>query len=258
MVLADQLVALAEFCEFEELTQAGNWTVDRWHLSQDAIDKLAELYEELIQPASNQVEALLQADGVDLSSLLADEEHADDTLTRSDMTELAAAASAIASHDLNVEFAVLPNMPKGSRSASSQGIDVLATAFDPQNSDEPLTDYEWLLVCSVKHTVANGSDMRAKLDASLRITLPYLTAQVRVLHGRLVERGIESDRVYLFLGDFPDGSHLRILGVGCADADRSGQFLRSLARFKGAPFKGGHIRCLVIDGIERLHERIDI
>jgi hypothetical protein len=253
-----QLAALAALCDLEQLDPVGDWTVDRWVMSAEAIDRLVETYSDLLIPVDTELDDLLQEDGVDLTTLLLDEDHTADPITRSDMTELAATASAVRSHGLDLNASVLPNIPKGSRSQSGFGVDVLTTSVSPGPISSPLKDDEWLLICSVKHTVADGSDMRHKLDISLGLPLPYLTAQVRVLHGRMAERGDRLDRVFLTLADFPNGPHIRVIGAGCADKDHADQFLKSLGHFSGAPFDHGHVRCIEIAGMQELHERINV
>jgi hypothetical protein len=258
VTLRESLAALAGLCDLEQLDSVGDWTVDRWVMSAEAIVGLAEAYVDLLIPVGSDLEDLLRADGVDLTSLLLDEVGATDRITRSDMTELATAASAVRSHGLDIDAAVLPNVPKGSRSQSGPGIDVLATSVSQGPISTPLGSDEWLLICSVKHTIADGSDMRYKLDTSLQLRLPYLAAQVRILYGRIAERGIVLDRVFLTLEDFPNGPHIRALGAGCADAVCAGQFLASLGQFSGAPFDHGHVRCIEIEGMPELHERINV
>jgi hypothetical protein len=250
------MAELAGLCELEDLTPSNGWEIDRWVLSETAVDKLVELYGQLIFAAEEAIELALADDGIDLEVLLADEEHARDSLTRSDMTELAAAASAVASDDMKLVQSVMPNVPKGSRSQSSPGIDLLAAEFRSELADEELDDDEWMLVVSVKHTIADGVDMRSKLDSSLRITLPYLTAQTRVLKGRIEERGLDGGRLFLFLADFPDGPHLRVLAVGCSDSPHAKKFVASLKSLDGSPFSAGRVRSIEIEDIAELHERV--
>jgi hypothetical protein len=99
--------------------------------------------------------------------------------------------------------------------------------------------------------------MRYKLDKSLNITFPYLAAQVRVLHGRIAERGVECDRIYLALADYPNGPNVHVLAAGCSDVGPAEAFVASLRHFKGSPFDHGHIRSVVIENIATLHERIN-
>lgn len=253
--IVTQLSELASMCSMENLEGVNGWAVDRWTLAPPAVDKLVETYSQLIYPVEAEIEDALTADGIDIRALLADEDAASDVITRSDMTELAVAASVLASESADPEHMLLPNVPKGGRGESASGIDVLAASVRQGKERGPLDDDEWLLIASVKHTIADGADMGRKLAASMRLTLPYLTAQVRVLHGRLQERGIALDRLYLVLNDFPDGPHIRLFVAGCADPPLAEKFLTSLAAFPHATSSSGHVRCIVIDALGELHER---
>jgi hypothetical protein len=254
----DALAALAALCELEDLPAAGDWSVDRWEMSPEAVEKLVALYVSTLVPISAELGDELEEDGINLAALLLDEDAAADVITRSDMTELAAVAGAVKSMGLDMQLTVVPNVPKGSRSGSHPGIDVLGASISQGELGDPLDDDEWLLIGSVKHTIADGSDMRYKLDRSLGLTLPYVTSQVRVLHGRLRERGLLRDRIFNLLADFPNGPHIRAMGVACSNAPHCEVFLGGLGGFSGAPFDHGHIRCIVIDSILELHERVSI
>ena len=220
----------AATCHLVPSASIRGWNIDVWELSDESVAALATAYQRLLRPeALGAVLAMLDADGVNTRSIFFSEEGADEDnlarVTRADMLEIAAAASMLAGDGVPIETLVMPNVPKGSTRQSSPGIDVLASNLDPDGDPEELGPKDVIFIGSVKHTVANISQMRTKLADSVSerdLSVPYLTAQLRVYHGKLHDSGIAADRIFLLLKKSPilDPSHVRIIAVGALEANQ--------------------------------------
>jgi hypothetical protein len=207
----------------------------------------------------DQIANALEGHGIDALALLTDEGGARDVITRSDLTELAAAAAAIAVDDWPYETMTLPNVPKGSRARSESGIDVLSVALDVDSESTELMEGETLYIGSVKHTIDDPSDCRYKLARSVSptdVTLPYIAHQLRILSGQLEMAGINGRRVYLFLRGFPDDDHVEVAITGAVDGALRAEFLAQMSHL---PQVTGRRRCrhLLFDDLEHLHDIID-
>jgi hypothetical protein len=166
---------------------------------------------------------LLEAQGVPLRSHLT--RGARDEITRSDATELAAAAVLIAVDHWSANLMHMPNVPKMSRAKSDSGIDVLEVELiRGRHAGEQLEASERLRVCSVKHTVqlATAGCVSA-LKASLserELSVVYLAGQLRVINSRLRSEGytkVEAERLFLFLRELPASERLQLTGVAVVD-----------------------------------------
>jgi hypothetical protein len=117
----------------------------------------------------------------------------------------------------------MPNVPKGSRSKSESGIDVLSLLLIDDGASDSLQDGEFLFIGSVKHTVQDIGDLRRKLIRSVstahELTQPYIMQQLRLFVGRLSERGVVAQRAFLFVAEDIDTSpRISIALTGGADA----------------------------------------
>lgn len=255
--IGPQLLVLAALCDADDKGVVNGWTIDSWKVDDDALDALRQVYDALLAGGLEQdIEAALEADGIDVSALLFDDDTARDVITRSDLTELAAAAAAIGIDDWPEETMHLPNVPKGSRARSEVGIDVLAVRMDFDSDAVKLLPNEMLLIGSVKHTIDDAGDCRYKLVRSVspsELTLPYMFQQLRVLNGRLEAQGLHSGRVYLFLREFPDGDHVAITVTGAVDSELEEEFLHQMTNLPQAQ-GARHCRHLLFDGLRDLHE----
>lgn len=240
------------------------WSIDVWHLSSGALAALKRTYSALAAP---EVERLvlrrLASDGINIHEIFLDPEKADPTVTRADMVELAAAASMVAVEGLQLASILMPNVPKESRRKSESGIDVLAAHFDPSGNPESLEDGEILFIGSAKHSISDAGDLRRKLVSSVserELTLLYLTNQLRVYHGRLQERGITADRVFLFIRGEPvlNPKHTRLVCVGAVDSTKEMDFVAQLSNLSRSESRLRHLRCLLIPDIVNLHTLVNL
>jgi hypothetical protein len=93
----DELISLAARCSIESLPEVNGWQMDRWTLDEGAVGGAVDLYAALLAGgATDPVMDLLAKSGLDLTALLNHAEHSKEDITRSDLTELTAAASLVA------------------------------------------------------------------------------------------------------------------------------------------------------------------
>lgn len=246
-------------CELASSPSVNGWSIDIWELSDTAVGALAEAYNALLHPPiAPEVLAQLEADKVPLDQLLTDGDHANDVITRSDMTELAAAAALVASDGAKIELMHLPNVPKGQRNISERGIDVMVAQLNSQNTSEDLLPDEHLIVCSVKHSVADAGDLRYKLSQSLSketLNIPYLTSQLRIFRGRLKERGISCDRILLVLTEAKREQHLHLMGVAAVDIEMKAAMAAEMENLPVVELPA-RLRQLLIPRIADMHQRV--
>ncbi len=258
--IGPELLALAELCETEERGSFNGWTVDVWEFDAEALAALCDVYRALLAGGlDGDIASALESQGIDTLALLTNEESAREVITRSDLTELAAAAAAIAVDGWPYNTMALPNVPKGSRARSEVGIDVFAVDLDFDSDSTVLLDDEILYIGSVKHTVDDPSDCRYKLVRSISpkdLTLPYVAAQLRILSGRLEAQGLNGRRVYLFLRDFPHEHHVGITMTGAVDERLRADFIEQM---DGLPQVTGSRRCrhILFEALEGLHELVE-
>ena len=255
-----QLATLAALCDPDDKGTINGWSVDTWALDDEALEALSDLYEALLTGGlEEEIEAALNADGIDVSALLFDDDRARDMITRSDLTELTAAAAAIGVDDWPDDTLNLPNVPKGSRARSEVGVDALAVRMDFESEEVELEPNDTLFIGSVKHTIDDPGDCRYKLVKSVSpsdLTLPYVAQQLRVLSGRLEAQGFKPRRLYLLLRNFPDPEHVAITITGAVDLDLEDAFLDQMVNL---PEVEGTRRCrhLLFDGLATLHELLN-
>jgi hypothetical protein len=259
--IQDSLSQLAKHCGDGEKVTIKGWSVDLWQLSVSAIDAVVKAYKKLllIDTLEKDVVQILKDDGIDIDELLLDREASVNQITRSDLTELLAAASLIARENLSGDKMLLANVPKGQRSVSNPGVDILAAKLFEDDTLKDLQAGEHLYVCSVKHTISDPSDLRYKLVKSLmppHLTIPYLISQVRLLNGRLSERGRKCDRIFLTLVPGRRGEHLKLLGCAAYDLSLDNEFMAQMQNLPEVTEGGYSLRRLAISEIEALHTRI--
>lgn len=259
-----EILALSDHSDVARLPEVRGWHVDIWHMDAAAVDIAVGAYNAVIAGgATDPVIALLAEAELDLTKLLIDEDNDKENITRSDLTELAAAASLVAAPGCSIDEMHMPNVPKMSRKKSDSGIDVAVVTLDTTatESDE-LQETEHLTIASVKHTIDNTSGgMRWKLVDSLsdrELSQAYLTSQLRVLNGRLQQEGMSAQmaaRIYLFLRDFPRVGSVDLFAIGVVDSDLESDFLHQISMLPDADKGNRSFRGILLPGLRRIHER---
>ena len=254
------LPRLCAQCRLSRLDAARGWDVDAWEFTDQAAQELADAYTNLLQAEFEPYAQILLEDEIDLNALFMDEGSAQDTITRSDMTELAAAAALVVAEGVSTEMIVMPNVPKGSRGGSCPGMDVMAVALsDDPGDDLSLAEGERIYVCSVKHTIVDPGDMRRRLVHSLQgdgLSQAYLAGQLRILQGRLQERGITCRRICLAIRPEAAGRHLLLMAVGVVDTRQRDELQRQMSALPEVTPGYRRFRQMLIGDIARLHERV--
>lgn len=259
-----EILALSERCDISPQAEVRGWHVDIWHLDEADVNASVGAYNAVLAGGvTDPVLALLSKAEVDLNKLLIDENHDKADITRSDLTEFAAAASLIVSPGCNIDEMHMPNIPKMSRKKSDSGLDVAVVTLDEAATDsEDLNETEHLTIASVKHTVDTTSGgMRWKLVDSLsdrELSYSYLTSQLRVLNGRLRQEGMSGQlaaRIYLFLRDFPRMRSVDLFAIGVVDIDLESDLLHQIEMLPDADRENRSFRGILLPGLRRIHER---
>ena len=259
-----QLQELAARCSVEELGSSNGWDVDLWRMDDGDVGYAIEVYEALLLGGTHEsaVTQLLLAYNIPLSELLLDSDETSDEITRSDVAELTAAASMLALDDCHVDFLHMPNVPKMSRRKSDSGLDIANLELLEGTPDAELNPPEFLKIASVKHTIQDDmGDVRRRLVQSLsegELSGPKLGAQLRVLHGRLLQEGVASDRanrVYLFIRDFPDPDFVALRAVAVVDPSHEPEVGRHLALLPDPEGRPASLRIVLFPGLASVHDR---
>lgn len=225
---ADELKALAnEISGSAESATDGGSPLWRFDFTDSHLDLLGTTYRAvLMADLEEELLSLIVEQDSTLAELLNQGARAD--ITRSDATELAAAAALINANEWNVECMHMPNVPKMSRAKSDSGLDILDLRLMQglSGSQQDLTDDEYLSIASVKHSILDdATPCVSKLKTSLgptEFSAPYLATQLRVIHGRLLEAGwqpADAGRIFLFVRDFDTRPRIKIHGVAVVDSD---------------------------------------
>jgi len=260
----DEVLALAARCHPQPLPDVNGWRVDMWEMDDaDVEGAIAAYAANLAGGVTDPVLALLHEDGIDLKNLLIAPERRKDDITRSDLTELTAAASIVAAPGCNVDMIHMPNVPKMSRRKSESGLDVSVVQLKHDMEDaEILHDGERLTIVSVKHSVAHSAgSLRWKLIDSLsdrELGQSYMTDQLRTLHGRLVQEGrprCDAARIYYFLRDFPDSEFIDLFAVGIVDPDLKNSLIKQLSLLPDVGRSHRTFRIILFPGLRTVHER---
>lgn len=227
--------SLAGRCTHENITHGNGWAVDWWELAPGDVDLAVELYPSLLLGGRTVgVQGLLAAKGIDLDALLFSPKGKDD-ITRSDLTEMVAAASIVGRDSWTSAELHMPNVPKMARKKSDSGIDVMGVLLDGRNEGD-LEVGEKLILVSVKHSIQTSTaQLRSNLIKSVTddLSRPYLACQLRVLSGDLIREGTsvaQASRVYLFLDFVDDTDIVDVLAVGVVNAEAVEDLRRRLAR----------------------------
>lgn len=256
-----QLIDLANGCVLAEESPVSGWICDVWRLNDDDIQAAVDAYEAmLLGDTTDDIADLLAEDGIDLRSLLIGPDGGADKVTRSDVTEVIAAATLV--HEgWEIEELHMPNIPKMSRRKSDSGLDVVGIVLD-ESEDLELTDVDYMVIASVKHTVheKSASDLKNKLINSVtaEMTSAYMVTQLRVLNARLREEGMSlkrANRVYLFLRSFPDPKYVQLLAVAAIDPDLEKDLKNRIHSLPVVQEPSYIFRTLLVPELRTLHER---
>jgi hypothetical protein len=252
----DELKHLASLCPPAKAQDTGGWSVDAWLMDDEATAAAVDVYRSvLLGDRDDETRDLLAEQGIDLDSLLVGPSSKDD-ITRSDVTELVAAATVSARNGWDLSTFHMPNVPKMARKKSDSGIDVMAVTLDAAATGG-LTDDERLLLVSVKHTIDDStSSMRWKLERSVGAELGpvYVAQQLRVLNGRLRQEGVPKDvamRLWRFVQLIWDDEKVDIVAVGFADPSLVADFEHHIGLLPPTDSKK-HFRAVYVPGLKDL------
>lgn len=253
-------MALADGSAVEDQGVVQGWQSSIWRLTDDDCQRAAATYEAIILGGTNEsVIDLLVESGIDLEAFLVDEGKAD--ITRSDVTEIIAAASMLASDGCDVDRIHMPNIPKMSRKKSDSGLDVVDILLDPTTESDDLSDTERITIASVKHTTdVSSGNLRYALAKSVTDELsgPYMAVQLRVVNGRLLTEGWDASvaaRVYLFLRQFPTSGAVTLVAVAAVDTKLEADIAHHATLLPEDEIGNKKFRVITIPEIARLHEK---
>ena len=259
-----EIVALAEHCVIVVGDDSNGWHVDAWRMDDDDVAGAVAVYAAVLGGGvTDPVVALLEEEGLDLEALLIDTKHGKDDITRSDLTELAAAASLVAAPGCDIDRMHMPNVPKMSRRKSDSGVDIFVAILSQDADLNELQADEGLTIVSVKHTIDDKSagGMRWKLADSLsnrELSIPYLASQLRVLNARMRQEGLAigpAARIYLFLRDFPDHNIVDLFAIGVVDPDLEDDLSHQIELLPEADQSNRTFRMILMPGLRNVHER---
>jgi hypothetical protein len=255
------LDGLSASCEVTTTNHASGVRVSVATFNTQNVADLGNLYNAvLLADVDEDLLDLLEEQGFSLRSLLTSGPR--DDITRSDATELAAAAVLVRADRWSPDRMHMPNVPKMSRAKSDSGIDVLEVVLLPDfGSPDSLEAGELLRIASVKHTVQTmTSNCVSKLKASLsenELSHTYIATQLRVIHDRLVAEGYSqaaAQRLFLFVRELSTQQKVQLTGVAVVDSGavddaeaRIGTLLESVHHWHAAVVIG-------IPDIATLHE----
>lgn len=255
-----ELVVLADGSTVEDQRVVRGWQSSIWRLTDVDCQRAVAAYEAiLLGGTDDSVIDLLVESGIDLESLLLDDGKAD--ITRSDVTEVLAAASMLARDGCHVDRMHMANIPKMSRKKSDSGLDVVDILLDPMAAMDDLSVTERITIASVKHTTGDSSgDLRYALAKSLTDELsgPYMAVQLRVVNARLLAEGWDKSvarRVYLFLRGFPDPDVVTLVAVAAVDTELEADMAHHATLLPEDALGNKRFRVITIPDIARLHEK---
>lgn len=258
----DTLQGLANECVIESVEYINGWRVEIWDLTDEAKNKLVNSYRMVIFPDIGDVLNAITEEGIAISRIFLEPDAASPTITRADMVELLAAASMIAVDGAPLHTLMIACVPKASRGFSARGLDIASIHLVSNNIDDPISDGDILFIGSAKHSIAeNEGDLRRKLVDSVSdtsLSVRYLGPQLRVLEGRLRQRGIDARRIYGFLRLIPllDSRHVRIVAVGAVDRDRKSQVRDQMRHLNNSEPLLRTMRLATVPSLSQLHELV--
>jgi hypothetical protein len=255
-----ELVALADGSTVEDQGVVRGWQWSIWRMTDDDCQRAVATYEAILLGGTNEsVTDLLAESGVDLDAFLLDE--GKDDITRSDVTEIIAAASMLARDACHVDRMHMPNVPKMSRRKSDSGVDVIDIVLDSTTESDDLSETERITIASVKHTTDDSSgNLRYALAKSItdQLSGPYMAVQLRVVNARLQAEGWDADaaaRVYLFLRQFPDPDAVSLVAVAAVDTELEADIAHHATLLPEDAVGNKKFRVITIPEIARLHEK---
>lgn len=258
----DELTALADGCVLVPQDPVQGWLVDSWLMEDDDAERAIAAYNALLLGAVDEATIeLLREEGIDLPALLVDEGR--DDITRSDLTEIVAAATMLVVSGWTLDELHMPNVPKMSRRKSDSGIDVFGVRLEAAET-EGLHDHDLLAIASVKHTaVDDAPGVRYNVANSLgprELSTAYLSIQLRVLNGNLLAEGIPPQiavRVYRFLGSFRTSPAVELYGIAFSSPNAEADLHDQPRLLPTADSDNHRFRMVFVPGLPTIHERCD-
>jgi hypothetical protein len=259
--IVPRLNEAARLAELEQLPTAGGWSADLWTFGPAATAELIAGYLALLEAATDdKVIATLAAQGVSINHLLHEPTVGDRPMvTRSDLSELAAAATIIGGDGYDPDHLYMSNVPKGSRRRSEVGIDLVYVALNPDGPDM-LGDDEGVHMTSVKHTLdgpvgALRRQVVESLPESETCTIQYVGTQLRVLEARIAERHphINAQRIFLSILGLRHPPYTYRTGVPVVDTKRRREMADEGAHLPPVDTNRHHFRVIALDDLAELH-----
>ena len=262
-----ELALLADQCSVTSHNATNGWDIDVWDMTTRDVDLTVDVYNAVLAAGAapkDPIYAQLAKKGIDVATLLAAPQQGRDLITRADIAEYAAAASVMAVDGFTGQTMHMPNIPKMARRKSDSGIDVFDIKLDaslPEGSTS-LSDADKIGLASVKHmTAAKASPLRLNIARSIsphhELTHPYLVAQLRFIHGRMVAEGksaASARRIFLFMDDFPDPSRVGLYGIAVIDPKFRDAMMDQLEHLPNV--SGGHkFRVITFPDLENVQSR---
>lgn len=235
------------------------WIASELVLTEEQIQLACDAYRTCLIPnVPEEIRAAFAADGESIDQFLLAQDESDDTLTRSDITELVAAALIMKSEGIHGSYVEMPNVPKRSRGSSEHGADYVALRLSAEGSPTEWGPGDMLFVGSVKHTTVNPDDMRRKLVSSLgkaRMPRRKLRGEMRVLVDQLSRSGIDARKGFLALLSFPDPKRVTLVAVGVVAPVYRDPFVANLDKLP-THVGGRRVVAVVIENLDQLHRRV--
>jgi hypothetical protein len=256
---------LAATCVPVPATSVNGWDVDVWEMTAAEVDLAVNIYKAVISADVNPNDAIfaaMKAQGVDIANVLTAPGTGLDMVTRSDIAELAAAASMVAIDGCAPDRMHMPNIPKMARRRSDSGVDIFDVDIVAGSTSPAIDPGEFLRIGSVKHlTTTNASGLRGHIAKSLsstdELTPAYLGQQLRVLHGNLLKEGhstTDANRVLLFYLNFPKSSEVRLHGVAVVEPGVKHKLLAQMVNLPTVTTPH-RFRIVTFPGLSTIHTR---
>ena len=261
----EEIEALASCCKILGSNDQSGWAIDSWTLSDEAITHLLLAYRKSLLPdIYTEVLASLVNRGVDVDRVFLQPDKTNDVVTRGDIIELAAAASAVAAEKLPLDQIFLSNSPKRSRRKSDSGLDLFYLSMKEHGSANEWGYDEKIFIYSSKHTTSRVSDLRTHLVDSLSeqtLSVDYLQGELRVLNHHLREGGMSherADRVYLILSLDPllNPQIVKLIAVGAVDSRLSNGLKDEMSKLPVSRPGLRRFRSVIVKGLDTLQDNV--